>query len=63
VLRNNTIATSDTADCDIITIGGQTFAQDDRPYAGLLVHLEGGGLAIDAITGSVTRTYWKSGRI
>lgn len=35
-------------------IGGQAFSLDGNPIINLVVHLEGGGLSQDALTGSKT---------
>jgi len=40
------------AGCEWWGIGGQAFARNGAPLAGLVVHLEGGGLSRDALTGS-----------
>ena len=39
-------------DCNWMGIGGQVFDLEGNPIIGNLVHLEGGGLSIDAITGT-----------
>jgi hypothetical protein len=43
---------ANTAGCDWMGIGGQAFARNGEPLAGLVVHLEGGGLRREALTGS-----------
>ena len=43
---------ANTAGCDWMGIGGQAFAWNGEPLAGLVVHLEGGGLRREALTGS-----------
>ncbi len=40
------------AGCEWLGIGGQAFARNGTPLAGLVVHLEGGGRSWDALTGS-----------
>ena len=41
-----------TAGCDWFGIAGQVFGLDNRPVIGLTIHVEGGGLSVDALTGS-----------
>jgi hypothetical protein len=43
---------ANSAGCNWQGIAGQAFDLAGRPVVGLLVHLEGGGLNVDAITGS-----------
>ena len=43
---------ANAAGCDWMGIGGQAFARNAEPLAGLVVHLEGSGLSRDVLTGS-----------
>ena len=43
---------ANTAGCDWMGIGGQAFTWNGEPLAGLVVHLEGGGLRREALTDS-----------
>jgi TolB protein len=43
---------TNTAGCDWMGIAGQAFARNGEPLAGLVIHLEGGGLRREALTGS-----------
>ena len=45
---------ANTAECNWMGIAGQVFNLSGQAVIGLLVHLEGGGLNYDAITGSKT---------
>lgn len=44
---------ANAAGCDWMGIAGQAFARNGEPLAGLVVHLEGGGLSREALTGSM----------
>ncbi len=43
---------ANAAGCDWMGIGGQAFARNGEPLAGLVAHLEGGRLSREALTGS-----------
>jgi TolB protein len=43
---------ANTAGCDWLGMGGQAFARSGEPLAGLVVHLEGGSVVWDTLTGS-----------
>jgi Tol biopolymer transport system component len=43
---------ANAAGCDWLGMGGQAFARSGEPLAGLVVHLEGGGVVWDTLTGS-----------
>lgn len=43
---------ANNAQCNWMGIAGQAFDLSGKPMSGLVVHLEGGGLVLDALTGS-----------
>lgn len=48
---------ANTAGCNWMGFAGQVFGLDGKAQIGLLVHLEGGGINLDALTGSGPAAY------